>query len=63
MSNQEKVFVFTLTASEAELIGKALGELPFKQVVSLVSKLQSTINTQLAQANQEGNKGDAGLPT
>jgi hypothetical protein len=49
-------FKFEFTAQEVNLIGKALAELPFKEVVQLFTKIQSVVTTQGADPppNQSG---------
>ena len=43
----------TVTLDEANLLLEALGEMPFKKVYPLVSKIQEQAATQLGQNGQE----------
>lgn len=44
---------FTLTEQETELVGKALGLLPYKEVCILVAKLQGQINEQVKEERKD----------
>jgi hypothetical protein len=37
-------FTLTLTAAEIQIIGEALGQLPFNVVARLISKIQDQVN-------------------
>lgn len=39
-------YTFTVTAQEAAMIGKALGQLPFNDVVVLINKLTEQVQAQ-----------------
>lgn len=54
---------FHLTIEEANLIFKALGEMPFKEVYELIGKLNEQANTQLKPDNQQNhfNNGSGNL--
>lgn len=42
----QKEFTFKVSQAEVELIGEALGLLPFNKVAQLMNKLQIQLNTQ-----------------
>ena len=46
-----KTFTLELTDKEVDIIGNALSNMPFKDVVALITKLQSQINEQLKSAD------------
>lgn len=46
MAQAEKEFDLKLTGSEVNMVGEALGELPYKKVVPLMNKLQGQLNAQ-----------------
>jgi hypothetical protein len=49
MSDKTKVLSFQLTAQDANIILSALGELPAKQVMGLIAKLQQQAAPQFAE--------------
>ena len=61
MNQQSTLYTFVVTAEEIELIGSVLKKLPYEQVASLMSKLQTQINIQNAQ-RKEPRTGNATPP-
>ena len=53
-------FTLTVTAQEVELIGKALGSMPFNEVASFIQKLRQQIVEQQQVKKPEAAKGEAG---
>lgn len=43
---------YKFTDEQIELIGRALGELPFKEVAQLISKIQTQYNEQTKEQKQ-----------
>lgn len=47
-----ETYLFTLAPAEVVLIGQALSERPYKDVASLIAKLQQQAQEQINKANQ-----------
>lgn len=50
---------FTLTVEEANLVLKALGDLPYAEVSSLIGNIHTQANAQLAALQQGGTAAEA----
>lgn len=46
-------FIFNLTDAEVKVISEALAEMPYKDVVAVVNKMQAQINSALAAVTVE----------
>lgn len=51
--SEQKVLNFELTAAESNVILSALGELPAKQVLGLITKMQQQAAPQFSQTREE----------
>lgn len=53
MATEKKIIQFNVTVEEANLLFKALGNLPFKDVYELIGKLNEQANHQLKNRNSK----------
>ena len=52
-----KTFTFTITEQELIVLSEALGEMPFRQVATLINKLQSQLKEQQEKPNATADTG------